>query len=82
MYEFKVIVLSTFFVSLRTHMLQADNNEVFSKWVSALQSAISCAIHKSSSPRSRKYENGTPPSDSELSSRQNRSDSDRSKYAF
>jgi Arf-GAP/coiled-coil/ANK repeat/PH domain-containing protein len=44
----------------KTHILQADGEDVFQAWVAALQSAISSAIHNS--PATRHHEDSSPPS--------------------
>lgn len=45
----------------RTHILQADSDEIFHAWVAALQTAISSAIHNSTLSANRKDENYSPP---------------------
>ncbi|CAG7725014.1 unnamed protein product [Allacma fusca] len=44
----------------KTHILQADGEEVFQAWVAALQASISSAIHNS--PATRYHEDSSPPS--------------------
>lgn len=47
--------------SSRTHILQAESDENFQAWVSALQAAISSAIHNSTLSVIRKDESNLPP---------------------